>query len=93
MSMTTYVRGFRPPDEKWQRMRAVYYACDAAGVPAPEEVRRFFEYGTPDTAGAEVDINKTGAITESGDDSRMWWDVDIKKLPPDVTVVRFVNSY
>ncbi len=93
MSMTTYVEGFRPPDEKWERMKAVYYACDAAKIPVPDAVVRFFEYGRPDPTGVRVDLKASGAVSESEEGNRMRWDVDIKKLPPDVTVVRFTNSY
>lgn len=54
MGMSTHVVGFIPPDEKWQKMKAVWDACRAAGVEVPEDVCDFFEGGEPDPAGVEV---------------------------------------
>ena len=42
------MEGFKPPDEKWQKMAEAYRACEAAGVRIPPEVEGFFENGAPD---------------------------------------------
>jgi hypothetical protein len=91
MGMSTHVKGFRPPDEKWRQMEKVYSACMKAGIEIPEEVEKFFDYEEPDECGVEVEIKE--ATCEWCDDSREGFEIDLKKLPSDVTIIRFYNSY
>jgi hypothetical protein len=97
MGMSTNVIAFKPPGEKWQRMKAVWDACMAAGVDIPDEVARYFEHDVPDSAGVKIDravLVNTGALaawgTEHGQEG---YEVDVAKLPKDVTVIRFYNSW
>lgn len=89
MSMSTHVVGFRPPDEKWQQMKKVWDACKAAGITIPREVIEFFNDCDPDPAGVEVGI----LHSEWANNSSSGYEVDIRKLPKDVTVIRFFNSW
>jgi hypothetical protein len=90
--MTTYVVGFRPPDEKWNRMRDAWKACEAASIPTPREVSEFFDFNDPsDKPGMEVALG--AAVTEYDTESESGYEVDLTKLPPDVKVLRFYNSY
>lgn len=91
MGMSTHVVGFRPPDERYARMKAVYDACEAASVAAPDEVADFFVGEPPDYAGIEVEIRD--ATTEWEGESDAGIDVDLRKLPADVHIVRFVTSW
>lgn len=96
MGMSTYVQGFKPADAKWKRMKAVYDACEEAKVAVPDEVDDFFNGEPPDPAGVEVDehqLKKCGAAKDWRDDSREGIEIDITKLPKDITVLRFVNSW
>ncbi len=93
MSMSTHVVGFRPPDERWRQMKAVYDASKAAGIDPPEVVQAFFEYGPPDEAGVVVELDIGEVVREWQDDSRAGFEVDVRKLPPDVHVLRFYNSW
>ena len=92
MSMNTHVVGFKPPDDKWKKMKAVYDACKLAGINPPGDVSDYFQ-GAPDDRGVEVEIEKQPCTKEYSDDMRQGFEVDIKKLPPDVTIIRFYNSY
>lgn len=83
--------GFRPPDEKWQKMKLVYDACVSAGIPIPDEVYSFFDGEAPDNSGVEVDISKI--VKEWGDDSRSGFEIELSLLPKDVKVLRFYNSW
>ena len=56
MSMSTHVIGFKPPDEKWKKMKKVWDTCQEAGIDAPKEVVEFFNDCPPDEAGVEVEI-------------------------------------
>jgi hypothetical protein len=91
MSMSTSVIGFRPPDQKWMKMKAAWDACVDAGIPIPKDIDTFFGYEEPDKEGVRVDLGD--ALKEWSQDSTMYRDVDISKLPKDVTIIRFSNSW
>lgn len=96
MGMSTHVVGFKPPDEKWKKMKSAWDACRAANVVPPGEVMDFFNHEPPDDSGVEVSptaLKKTGAVTEWSNDHASGYEVDVKKLPADVTVIRFYNSW
>jgi len=93
MSMSTHVTGFKPPDDKWKKMKAVYDACKAAGIHPPEDVDDFFGSSPPDDRGVEVEIERHPCTKKYSDDMRQGFEIDIRKLPPDVTIIRFYNSY
>ena len=91
--MSTHIIGIRPPDARWQQMKAIWDACQAAGVEVPESVGDYFEGENPDSAGVRVEIEDTPAVTEWNDDSASGFEVDIRALPSDVTIIRFYNSW
>lgn len=100
MSMSMHVQGIRPPDERWQQMRAIWNACDAAGLEIPEEVLEFFGHSEPDAAGVVISLDYadgTGelheCVTEYNADMREGFVIDIDKLPKDVKLVRFMCCY
>jgi len=91
----SYVQGIKPPDDDWQRMKAIWDACRAASIDPPEEVGRFFDGDDPDPAGVLVDQDGLGGAVREWDDGDMrdGFEVEVAKLPPGIKVVRFVNSY
>jgi len=89
MSMSTHVIGFRPPDDTWQRMKAVWDACQAANVDPPEEVIDFFNDEEPDPNGVEVEI----PTREWRDDAAEGFEIDVAAIPAGVTIIRFYNSW
>jgi len=93
MGMSTHVVGFKPADEKWKAMKAIWDACVAAKVAPPAEVDRFFGGVMPDPAGVEVDQRALTGLREWRNDYAEGYEVDVKQLPPDVTVIRFYNSW
>lgn len=93
MSMHTCVVGFKPPDETWHKMKAVYDACTKAGVSLPTPVEKYFEGNDPDPAGVEVSLKNSPACKEYRSVMREGYEVDLTKLPKDVKIIRFVNSY
>ncbi len=94
MSMSTHVEGIKPPDEKWKKMKVVWDACKAAKVSPPDEVEEFFGNGDPDPAGVVLDQDELGeAVQEYNVEGSSGYDVILAKLPKDVSVIRFVNSW
>lgn len=93
MGMSTHVKGFKAPDEKWRAMKAIWDACKAAGIKQPDEVGKFFNWEPPDDAGVEVNLEKTACCREWRREMQEGFEVDVKALPADVTHVRFYNSY
>lgn len=89
MSMSTYVKGFRPPDDKWRNMKNVYDNCVSLGINVPHEVIRFFNYDPPNENGVEVPVH----MTKSNGSSVDYFDVNVSDIPKDVTILRFCNSY
>jgi len=96
MSMSTSVIGFIPPDEKFQKMLAAYQACIAAGTNPPKEVRDFFGDGDPDPAGLEIDLvmkKYKDAVKPYHDEMEDGYEIDLRKLPADIKIIRVVNSW
>ena len=93
MSTSTSVFGVRLPDEHWKKMKAVWEACETAGVPVPEEVDEFFGGETPDRLGIAIDLENHTCLTQYTDDTNEVFEVDIRDVPGGVAVIRFVISY
>lgn len=96
MSMSTHLEGIVPPDAKWRKMKAVYDACSEAGVDAPSEVRNFFNDEPPDDLGVVLDedtLARRGAVRLLSHDGKQGFEVELKKLPEHVTILRFYNSW
>jgi hypothetical protein len=93
MSMSTHVCGFKPPDEKWRKMKAVWDSCVAAGLPLPDGVEKFFEYCGPDESGVRVEIEKNAAVNKYQGNASSGFEVDLTKLDPDVKIIRFWNGW
>jgi hypothetical protein len=93
MSMSTHIVGFKPPDDNWKKMKAIWDACEAGGVNIPEEVLSFFDGEKPDEMGVEIDLEGDPCIREIEKESQQGYEVDITRLPKAVKFVRFFNSY
>jgi hypothetical protein len=95
MGMHSYVLGFREPDEKWHQMKSVWDACKAADIDSPKEVEMFFGGEAPDPSGIETPLSygKSPCCSEYKSDMREGFEIDISKLPDNITKIRFVNAY
>ncbi len=95
MSMSTSVVGFVPPDKKFKKMLAVYEACELAGVEIPKEVDTFFNGEIPDPSGVVISLSggEHPAVTAWNDDISEGFEVELDKLPKDIKVLRFYNSW
>ncbi len=91
MGMSTYVMGFKPPEETRQRMTRIYDACTEGGIAIPDEVQRFFGYEDPDPSGVEVDLGE--AVQEYRAEMREGYEIRVADIPDDVAIIRFFNSY
>lgn len=96
VGMSTHVIGFKPPNEKWKAMKAVWDACEKAEVEPPKEVSEFFNHEPPDERGVaieEMELKKIGCVTDWNEEDQQGYEIDVKKLPPDVTIVRVYNAW
>ena len=94
MSMSLHVIGFRPPDERWKRMKAIYDACKAADIGRPDEVDEFFNYEEPDPDGISVVLDSE--CKEWREDMQDGYEIDLNVLltnRPGLTKIRFYASY
>lgn len=87
------VIGFKSPDEKWRKMKAIWDACNKAEVQVPNDVLKYFNYSPPDERGVEVELKDTPCCTEYKEEMCDGFEIDMKKLPPDLTHIRFYISY
>lgn len=89
MGMSSNIKGIKEPDAHWKKMKAIWDSCEAAGVKIPDEVQEFFGYEPPDYLGVVVDIPHSQYLAEMHEG----FEVRVKDIPKDVTVIRFWNSY
>jgi hypothetical protein len=73
-----------------EEMKAVYDACKKAKVQIPEDVMRFFNWSDPDPLGVEVEIPHRAFNSER---KGQGIEIDVSRIPKDVAVVRFYNSW
>lgn len=93
MGMSTYVVGYKPADEKWNKMKAIWDSCIEMGITPPTEVIDFFDDTYPgDAPGAEVKLSAP-AVEKWGDGFRAGFEVRLDKLPKDIKFLRFVNFW
>lgn len=88
MSMSIHIIGFIPPDDKWKKMKRIWDACEDPNVDIPTEVLAFFNGEPPDEKGVEIEIEKT----EWSNDYDQGFEIEVKKIPKDVKVLRFYYS-
>lgn len=94
MGMSTHIVGFRPADELWKKMKAAYEACEAADIDIPKDVKKFFGGEPPgDKPGMEVEIEELEAVSGYSDESRDGYEIDVRKLPKDIVIIRVYNSW
>lgn len=87
MSTDLYVFGYRPADETWNKMKAVWESCEAIGIDVPEPVVDFFEGNPPgDRPGAEVSLGE--AMNDWRGRYERGYQIDVSKLPTDVKFIR-----
>ena len=93
MGMSTFVDAIRPADDQWHRMKAVWDTCKAAGVEPTREVSDFFDGNTPDAAGVVISLYGNPAVREWTGVHQEGLEVTLADLPPNVSVLRFYNSW
>ena len=93
MSMETYVLGFKPADDKFKKMKEVYLKCGELGIDPPREVEDYFDGSGVVDGGVRVEIEEHECCSEYSDGCRNGFEIDVTKLPKDVKIVRFYNSY
>jgi hypothetical protein len=87
--MSTNVTGFKPPDKKWKDMKAIWEACEDIDIEIPKEVLEFFNHTEPDEKGVEIEIQSE----EWGDECSNGIEIEVSKIPNDVKIIRFYNSW
>lgn len=92
MGMLTHVVGLRQADKQWNKMKAVWEACEEAGAKIPTEVEEFFDFESPDNkSGMEVSLGD--ACEEYSIDGENGYEIDISKLPEHISIIRVYNSW
>lgn len=92
MGISTYVQGLKPKTEEYQTKLDIYTACRKINVEPPREIVDFFD-GEICEEGIVIELPKEAVREYAYNYCREFFEVDLTKLPPDVTKIRFVNSY
>lgn len=87
--MSTYVIGYIPPDDNWQKMRAVWDSCEAAGIDPPDEVDAFFRGVKPDDHGQEINL----PYQTWSDDNRYGVEIELIGVPSNVKIIRVEHRH
>ena len=95
MGMSTYVKGVRDLSVKFEMMMNIKKVCDKAEVSYPAELHEYFGdmiHEHPDMIRSEMEEMDIKYIETHPDTSDVF-EVDLSKLPEDVSKVRFILSY
>lgn len=93
MSMSTHIYGIVPADAQYEKMASIWWSCIESKVSIPKEVIEFFNGDSPDDKGTPIDLEKHTCCTEYTKDSCEGVEIDIRKLPGHVKLIRFYNSF
>lgn len=95
MSVSTHVVGFKPPDDTWKKMKAVWDSCEAAGIRIPKEVCEYFNDTTPDDSGVVITLEKHPCCKKYNNTNQAEEGIEItlSDLPKDVKIIRFYYSW
>ncbi len=91
--MRTNIVGFRPPGPDWNKMKAIWDACEAADIPVPASVLHYFHHEKPDQSGVTIDLEDDPAVSEYSAEMEKGYEVDLSKLPDGIKIIRFYNSW
>lgn len=92
MAASLDVRGYKPADEKFKKMKDVWDSCIELKISIPKEVDDFFNGESPDAAGVLVErkqLEACGCVTKYRGDGEHGYDIDVSKIPKDVKILRF----
>lgn len=89
MGMSTHIVGLVPPDEHWKKMKQVWDSCKSVGIEVPKPVQEFFNWEAPDERGVEVEI----PLIEWSEETMQGYELELDKIPANVKVIRFYNSW
>lgn len=83
MGLSTHAVGFKPADEKWRKMKAIFDNCVELGLPVPKEVMV-----------SEKVLTSLGAVKLWGDGGGCeGFEIVVSKIPSDVTIIRIYNNW
>lgn len=91
LPMRLRVVGLKPPDEKWEKMRAIWKACEDAEIEIPDEVVAYFDDEEPDESGVVVELPIVEWSDDCDEDSG--YELRVSDIPKDVVTIRIYNSW
>lgn len=83
------IYGFGTPDAEYLKMKAVWDACEVAGIDPPSAVVTYFDGYPPEHAGIQVTV----PFTESSGDDCEYHDITVAMIPANVHTIRVRVDY
>jgi hypothetical protein len=94
MSMSTHIYAIKSPDQTWNEMKDIWDLCLKNNIPIPSKVGAYFGYNTPNKHGVKINITKEEEIVETySEEGASGFIVHLDKLPHDITMLKFKNSW
>lgn len=91
--MSCEVKGLKPITDDYKKRLEIYKNCMELKIDPPEEIREYFEDdGEPCDEGIVVYFKKDVVSNGTGCGFK-YYDVDLSKLPEDITKIRFRMSW
>jgi hypothetical protein len=90
MSVNISIIGYKPPDNNWKRMKAVYDACVMADVKIPQDVVKFFNGNPPSDLGVSVYMTseKREYCKDVSGGNGYGYEIDVEKMPKDIKIIK-----
>lgn len=92
MSINTYVQGLKPKTNEYQIKLDIFISCKKLNIEPPKEIKDFFYDWEICEEGIVTELPKE-SVREYTDEYRDFLEVDLTKIPKDISKIRFVNSY
>ena len=89
MGVCCFARGLIEPTEDYKKKYAAFKACEEAGIEVPQQLWEYFNNDIPYKDGVSTKIS----YERKTDDGGVIYEVDVSKLPPQVTKVQFIVSW
>lgn len=88
MSVSYFIQGIIPADEKFKKMKALYDQCVELNINVPMAVEFFFNGNEPSEEGITIELPKDSIIQHSSDHGESYV-VDLRKIPENVKLISF----
>lgn len=97
MGMSTHITAFRDQNGKLKEMLEIKDFCDSKGVSYPAEVNEYFGSEANERSKylreSMSELSVKDWVKPWNDDMQEGYEVNVKDIPAEVSIIRFYNSW